>query len=279
LLAAAGRPASVSFVNNCSRHDYRSPRKLRLDLLRRLQLLLLHRQRLSNEHVELCVLHQAAFTFKVLGGAATTPFAETIGALEVGRAADIVLIDWHAISYPYLDPETPVLDAVLQRAKTGGVRTVICDGEVIYQDGKFTRVDRDGALRALYEELQRTLSDDEVERRRLSKSLLPHVRAFCANYFDPDQHAPIDRQNGERQHDTVTSEARRIFENLKLLLESTGLSLDRLVKVHAMIYSCPLNRVALGWGLARAMLEAGRIRGFPPPVTRGGIGGERRRIE
>ena len=44
----------------------------------------------------------------------------------------------------------------------------------------------------------------------------------------------IDPRNGERQHSTETSEARRIFENLKLLLESTGLSLDRLVQVHAM---------------------------------------------
>jgi len=110
----------------------------------------------------------------------------------------MVLIDWRAISYPYLDPETPLLDAVLQRAKTGGVRTVICDGDVIYQDGKFTKVDRDGALRALHEDLQRALSDDEVERRRLSKSLLPHVRAFYANYFDPDQHAPFYRQSARQ---------------------------------------------------------------------------------
>jgi 2-iminobutanoate/2-iminopropanoate deaminase len=46
----------------------------------------------------------------------------------------------------------------------------------------------------------------------------------------------IDPQNGERHHGTVTSEARRIFENLKLLLASTGSSLDHLVQVHAMIY-------------------------------------------
>ncbi len=67
------------------------------------------------------------------------------------------------------------------------MRTVICDGEVIYDDGRFTKVDRDGALPALHEGLQRALSDDEVERRRLSKLLLPHVRAFYANYFDPEQ--------------------------------------------------------------------------------------------
>ena len=62
----------------------------------------------------------------------------------------------------------------------------------------------------------------------------PAIRAggmvFCSGMV------AIDPQNGERQHGTVTSEARRIFENLKLLLESTGLSLDRLVQVHAMIY-------------------------------------------
>jgi len=138
------------------------------------------------------------FRMATSGGAATTPFADTIGALEVGRAADMVLIDWRAISYPYLDSETPLLDAVLQRAKTSDVRTVICDGEVIYHDGKFTKVDRDGALRALHEDLQRALSDDEVERRRLSKSLLPHVRAFYADYFDAEQHAPFYRQSSRQ---------------------------------------------------------------------------------
>ena len=110
----------------------------------------------------------------------------------------MVLIDWREISYPYLDAETPLLDAVLQRAKTSGVRTVICDGDVIYHDAKFTRVDRDGALRALHEDLQRALSDDEVERRGLAKSLLPHVRAFYANYFDSEQHVPFYRQSSRR---------------------------------------------------------------------------------
>jgi 5-methylthioadenosine/S-adenosylhomocysteine deaminase len=83
-----------------------------------------------------------------------------------------------------LDAETPLLDAVLQRARTSGVRTSD-------QDGKFTRVDRDAALRALHEDLQRALSDDE--RRRLSKALLPHVKAFYDGYFDPEQHRQFYR--------------------------------------------------------------------------------------
>jgi 2-iminobutanoate/2-iminopropanoate deaminase len=46
----------------------------------------------------------------------------------------------------------------------------------------------------------------------------------------------INPESGGREHGTVTSEARRILENLKLLLESAGSSLDRIVQVHAMIY-------------------------------------------
>jgi 5-methylthioadenosine/S-adenosylhomocysteine deaminase len=133
------------------------------------------------------------FRMATSGGAKTTAFGERLGVLEPGRAADMVLIDWRQVSYPYLDEAMPLLDAVLQRAKTEGVRSVICDGEVIYSEGKFTKVDRDGALRALHDDLNKALADDEVERRRLSKALLPHVRAFYANYFDPARHEPFYR--------------------------------------------------------------------------------------
>jgi 2-iminobutanoate/2-iminopropanoate deaminase len=58
---------------------------------------------------------------------------------------------------------------------------------------------------------------------------------------------PIDPQSGERMQGTLTSEAHRAFQNLKLVLESAGSSLDRLVQVRAMIYDRieydALNRV------------------------------------
>ncbi len=53
--------------------------------------------------------------------------------------------------------------------------------------------------------------------------------------------------SGERLHGTLTSEAHVIFGNLRLLLDSAGSSLDRLVQVHALIYDSieydVLNRV------------------------------------
>src|SRR2546425_4435005 len=82
-------------------------------------------------------------------GAATTPYAGHIGTLEPGRAADLVLLSWRQIAHPYLDPQTAVVDAIVQRAKTAGVAMVMVAGEVVVRDGHFTRIDREAALEEL----------------------------------------------------------------------------------------------------------------------------------
>ena len=62
----------------------------------------------------------------------------------------------------------------------------------------------------------------------------PAIRAggliFCSGMV------AVNPETGEREHGSVTSETRRIFENLKMLLEPAGSSLERIVQVHAMIY-------------------------------------------
>jgi cytosine/adenosine deaminase-related metal-dependent hydrolase len=128
-----------------------------------------------------------------VGGAKTTPYGTSIGTLEVGKAADMVLLDWDSIAYPYLDELTPTLDAVIQRAKNQAVTMTMCDGEVIYRDGKFTKVDKTAALKALHDDLTKALSDDEMERRNLSKALLPHARKFYSEYIDTSKHVPFYR--------------------------------------------------------------------------------------
>jgi Amidohydrolase family len=110
-------------------------------------------------------------------------YGSHIGTIAVGKAADLVLIDWDKLAYPNLDPETSVLDAVLQRAKSDGVDLVMVAGEVIYEGGRFTRVDRAAALKELQESLRHSLADDEIERRQLSKALLPYVRCFYGRQF------------------------------------------------------------------------------------------------
>ena len=135
------------------------------------------------------------FRMATSGGAKTTPFGAQIGSLEVGKAADMVLLDWRKVSYPYLDANTPILDAVIHRAKADAVKIVIVEGEILYQDGKFSRMDRDTVHNDLSEALRRPLRDDELERRRLSKPLLGCVKAFYEGYRQGGVDTPYYRQN------------------------------------------------------------------------------------
>jgi 2-iminobutanoate/2-iminopropanoate deaminase len=69
----------------------------------------------------------------------------------------------------------------------------------------------------------------------------------AAGYLFVSGVLPIDPQTGERQQGTLTTEAHRAFQNLKLILEGAGSSLERVVQVRAMIYDRieydALNRV------------------------------------
>jgi hypothetical protein len=68
----------------------------------------------------------------------------------------------------------------------------------LWAEGRgFTRVGRDAALREPHESLQHALGDDEIERRQLSKALLPHVWRFYAGYFDPEGHVPYYRRSSQ----------------------------------------------------------------------------------
>jgi 5-methylthioadenosine/S-adenosylhomocysteine deaminase len=131
-------------------------------------------------------------------GAATTPFAGRIGTLEPGKAADLVLLDWSRIARPYLDPETPVLDAVVHRGRATGVATVVVAGEVILRDGRFTRVDKAALLEELAAALRTPLRPEEERRRRVARAVFPHVRAFYDGWLDESAYDPYYRQNSRR---------------------------------------------------------------------------------
>ncbi|WAC26097.1 amidohydrolase family protein [Ancylobacter sp. SL191] len=116
-------------------------------------------------------------------GAGTTPFGSFIGQLRPGSAADIVLLDWERLVYPYQDPDLALEDVLVYRAKRECVDTVIVGGEVIYTKGTFTRVDRAETLAEIHRRLKVTPTSAELDRRHLAAQLLPHVRAFYDGYI------------------------------------------------------------------------------------------------
>jgi len=131
-------------------------------------------------------------------GGLTTPFGAAIGTLSPGSFADLSLVSWKSLSHPYLDPLIPVVDAVLLRAKAEGVETVMIGGEVVMQDRRFTRLDREAVLAELAAQLAVPLKPEELRRRELARDVLPHLRDFYAGYLEGEERVPFDARNSRR---------------------------------------------------------------------------------
>jgi len=104
-----------------------------------------------------------------------------------------VLLSWRQIAHPYLDPQTAVVDAIVQRAKTAGVAMVMVGGEVVVRDGRFTRIDREAALEELAASLRVDLKPEEERRRRLSREVFPVVKRFYDGWLDEGARQPFYR--------------------------------------------------------------------------------------
>ena len=163
------------------------------DMLQEMRLVLdLHRTPGMDELVPTA---PEVFRMATENGALTTGFGASIGVLEPGRAADIVLMDWEEIAFPYLQEDTPPLNAVLRRAKSANVKTVLVGGEAILKDGRFTRVDKQAVLAELADSLRKPLSPDERRRRELGAKLLPHFKGFYEGWHDCLHWTPYYQHN------------------------------------------------------------------------------------
>jgi 5-methylthioadenosine/S-adenosylhomocysteine deaminase len=138
------------------------------------------------------------FQMATENGALTTGFADGIGTLEPGKAADLVLVNWPQIAYPYLDEAVPVVDAVVHRAKTSGVETVLVAGEPVLRDGQFTRVNKAELLEALADALRVPLQAAERSRRELSPAVFPYVKRFYEGWLDESARDPFYRPSSRR---------------------------------------------------------------------------------
>jgi cytosine/adenosine deaminase-related metal-dependent hydrolase len=151
------------------------------DMLQEMRLVLrLHRiPGMDDDDVPTCA---DVFRMATEAGALTTPFGAKIGVLEPGRAADMVILPWKAVAFPFLDPDVPVLDAIVQRAVTGTVDTVIVAGEPILRGGRFTRIDKEAMLAELAARMGSEPTEMDTHRRALARRLLPYARGFYQSY-------------------------------------------------------------------------------------------------
>lgn len=117
-------------------------------------------------------------------GALTTAFGTEIGRLEPGRRLDAVVLDYDSATFPFQDPDIAPLDAMIHRAKTRDVSAVMIEGEVVYEDGRFTKVDRDEILARIHEALSAPRDQEELDRHWLREQVFPTVIDFYDGYIE-----------------------------------------------------------------------------------------------
>jgi hypothetical protein len=114
-------------------------------------------------------------------GAAVLGFDGWIGTLHRGKRADMVLLDLEAISEPYAYEGHDPLDLLLYRGNKNHIRTVLVDGEVLLDQGKFTRIDREEVIRKLRESIPSDYGQRFAEANRSMSAL----RKAIARQYDP----------------------------------------------------------------------------------------------
>ncbi len=83
---------------------------------------------------------ELAYEMATLGGARTMQLEDSIGSLEVGKKADVVM---HDTDRPEWRPLLNVMNQLVWSADGRGVHTVVVDGRKVVEDGRLLTIDED----------------------------------------------------------------------------------------------------------------------------------------
>jgi 5-methylthioadenosine/S-adenosylhomocysteine deaminase len=113
---------------------------------------------------------RAALRMATAGGARSMGLADEVAAVEVGRRADLVLLDLDSLGFvPLNDP----VHQVVYCENGSSVRTVLVNGRVVVDEGRLTTLDL-AALREEGRELARQAVADNRAAREGAERLRPH---------------------------------------------------------------------------------------------------------
>jgi 5-methylthioadenosine/S-adenosylhomocysteine deaminase len=95
------------------------------------------------------------FKMATFGGATALGIAEEVGTIEVGKKADLVMVDMKA---PHLTPYRHPISHLVYAANGGDVDTVICNGQILMQEREIVTMNENALLEEAEEATRELLS-------------------------------------------------------------------------------------------------------------------------
>jgi cytosine/adenosine deaminase-related metal-dependent hydrolase len=105
------------------------------------------------------------------GGARAMGLGDELGAVAIGRRADLILLDLGALGFvPLNDP----VRQVVYCENGSSVRTVLVNGRVVVDEGKLTTMDLDTVREEAREFARRAVADNAAVREQFTR-LRPYL--------------------------------------------------------------------------------------------------------
>ena len=162
----------------------------RADMFRSLGMAaLLHR--VGDMDYETWITAEEAFAMATSGSARSTRLEREIGTLEVGKKADIQLIDREDYG---LIPLFRPIQQIAYAVNSDAVRSLIVDGRLIMDERRLTTIDEAEIKREMMEVAEGYVRDHMPEKERMTARFLPFYRALhmrAATTDVPASHAPV----------------------------------------------------------------------------------------
>lgn len=125
------------------------------------------------------------FRMATQDGARAIGFGDEIGSIEIGKRADLVVLDYDRMTQPHTSEAISPVTVLVHRAKAEHVIATMVEGRVVYREGRFTHVDKAQIFERLQEDLARPADAAETTRAELSRRLLPHIKEFYRDWSLP----------------------------------------------------------------------------------------------
>jgi len=122
------------------------------------------------------------FRMATTGGARAAATDKQSGALTPGSLADAVVIDFDAMTAPYLDAGVHPVEALVMMGRATQVESVVINGEVVLRDGVPTRVDRNEIQEKLRAFARMPPSSERQSFLTTVEALRPYVSGYYANW-------------------------------------------------------------------------------------------------
>ncbi len=145
-----GVPVSLGCDGGPSNNTYDMIREMRLAAL-------IHKAKASDP---LVVTAEQAIEMATLGGAKAMGIAEKVGSLEVGKLADIILVDMNDLG---LTPNTNPVSNLVYAGSGHAVDTVMVNGRLLMQGKKLLTLDEDRVIQRAREHSQALMERADVK--------------------------------------------------------------------------------------------------------------------